>query len=158
MNDVSNLAVLVERSKKRDQVNNQPFELKHELVAVVNPKEEDPSGLDQHSPGAKLDQGKPMVSLVLGGFARALMEVAKVGTFGAKKYTPNGWMSVANGIDRYSDAKARHQLYEAMGEEHDPDSGLLHAAHEAWNALAVLELKLREQAAKQAMENDNALG
>lgn len=158
MNDVSNLAVLVERSKKRDQVNNQPFELKHELVAAVNPKEKDPSGLDQHSPGAKLDQGKPMVSLVLGGFARALMEVAKVGTFGAKKYTPNGWMSVANGIDRYSDAKARHQLYEAMGEEHDPDSGLLHAAHEAWNVLAVLELKLREQAAKQAMENDNALG
>ena len=29
---------------------------------------------------------------------------------------------------------------------------------QAWNALAVLELKLREQAAKQAMENDNALG
>lgn len=144
MNDVSNLAVLAERLNKRDAVNHK--------------KEVDPSGLDQHSPGAKLDQGKPMVSLVLGGFARALMEVAKVGTFGAKKYTPNGWMSVANGIDRYSDAKARHQLYEAMGEEHDPDSGLLHAAHEAWNALAVLELKLREQAAKQAMENDNALG
>ena len=144
MNDVSNLAVLAERLSKRNAVNHK--------------KEVDPSGLDQHSPGAKLDHGKPMVSLVLGGFARALMEVAKVGTFGAKKYTPNGWMSVANGIDRYSDAKVRHQLYEAMGEVSDPDSGLLHAAHEAWNALAVLELKLREQAAKQAMENDNALG
>jgi hypothetical protein len=109
--------------------------------------EKDPNGIDAHSPGAKLDAGKPMVSLVLGGFARALMEVAKVGTFGAKKYTPNGWMSVPNGIERYSDARSRHMLYEAMGETHDPDSNLLHAAHEAWNALARLELMLREKGA-----------
>ena len=39
----------------------------------------------------------------------------------------------------------RHILAEASGDEIDPDFGLLHAAHTAWNALARLELKLREE-------------
>jgi len=108
----------------------------------------DPNGLDAHVPGAKLDMGKPRVSLVLGGFARALTEVAKVGTYGAKKYTDNGWMEVPNGIERYSDAKMRHQMAEAKGEECDQDTGYLHAAHEAWNALAKLDLMIRAREAK----------
>ena len=41
----------------------------------------------QHMPGAKLDKDKPRPGLVLGGFAKALIEVSKVGTAGAKKYT-----------------------------------------------------------------------
>ena len=45
----------------------------------------------QHEPGAKLDSGKIRPSLVLGGFARALAEVSAVGTFGAEKYSDNGW-------------------------------------------------------------------
>lgn len=109
------------------------------------PTEIDPNGKSAHEPGAKLDAGKPMVSLVLGGFARALLEVSKVGTFGARKYTPNGWMTVPNGIERYADAGMRHNLYRAMGETHDPDSKLLHLAHEAWNKLAELELLLRAE-------------
>lgn len=109
--------------------------------------ESDPHGKDPHSPGAKLDAGKPMVSLVLGGFARALEEVVKVGTYGARKYTPNGWMSVPNGIERYTDALGRHQLKEWQGELCDPDTELKHAAHLAWNALARLELMLRAEQA-----------
>jgi hypothetical protein len=106
--------------------------------------ERDPSGIDQHVAGAKLDAGKPMCGLVLGGFARALMEVSKVGTFGAVKYTPDGWLSVPNGYNRYQDAQLRHWLVAQTGEQLDPDSELDHLAHEAWNALAKLELKLRE--------------
>lgn len=105
----------------------------------------DPHGTDAHTPGAKLDAGKPRVGLVLGAFASALMEVAKVGTMGAAKYTDDGWLSVPNGVSRYDDAGLRHTLKRLAGEELDPDSGLLHAAHEAWNALAVLELMLRER-------------
>ncbi len=56
------------------------------------PAEADPDGKDPHEIGSKLDAGKPRMSLVLGGFARALMEVVKVGTDGAIKYTENGWM------------------------------------------------------------------
>jgi hypothetical protein len=115
-------------------------------VPVVN-TEADPSGLTAHKKGAKLDAGKVRVGLVMAGFARALMEVAKVGTSGANKYTPNGWMEVDNGIERYTDARDRHQLKEYMGEELDTtsftDAQYLHAAHETWNSLARLELILR---------------
>lgn len=108
----------------------------------------DPNGIDQHAPGAKLDNGKPRHGLVLGAFSNALTEVAKVGTFGANKYSDNGWLSVPNGLARYTDAMLRHHFAEAGGEELDEDSGLRHAAHRAWNALAVLELALRENGAK----------
>lgn len=107
--------------------------------------ERDPHGFDPHSPGAKLDAGKSRVSLVLGGFPRALEEVSKVGTYGARKYTDDGWMTVPNGFERYTDALHRHQLREWQGEDLDPDTQLSHAAHMAWNALARLELLVRSQ-------------
>ena len=102
--------------------------------------ESDPTGRDPHQSGAKLDAGKNRVGLVLGDFANALNEVSSVGTFGAVKYTPHGWLDVPDGIERYEDAMMRHWLKLKMGETHDPDSGLHHYAHLAWNALAVLEL------------------
>jgi hypothetical protein len=77
-------------------------------------------------------------------FPRACWAVAGISTFGAEKYAWNGWEGVEDGIDRYSDAKCRHQHKEAMGEVIDPDSKKLHAAHEAWGALARLELIIRE--------------
>ena len=105
--------------------------------------EKDPAGIDQHAPGAKLDEGKPIAG-VLGDFSLALMAVAEVGTFGAKKYSRGGWQSVPNGIERYTDATWRHLLKESH-EDSDKDSGLSHAAGTAWNALAKLELQLREK-------------
>ena len=114
--------------------------------------EQDPNGLAQHQPGAKLDAGKPRPALVLGAFALALQAVVKIGTDGANKYTPNGWLAVPNGIERYTEAKMRHQLAELAGETVDPLSGDLHAAHEAWNALARLELILRGRAARGSSE------
>lgn len=107
--------------------------------------EKDPTGKSAHEAGAKLDAGKVRPALVLGGFARALLEVAKVGTFGAAKYTDNGWTTVPNGEERYDDALLRHWLKEKMGEQNDPDSELLHKAHAAWNALATLDLLLRNR-------------
>lgn len=110
----------------------------------VSAVEADPNGLHPNSPGAKLDAGKVRPSLVLGGFARALWEVSKVGTYGATKYTDNGWMEVVDGDKRYDDAKMRHWLKEKMGEKCDKDTNLTHLAHEAWNALARLDLYIRE--------------
>ena len=120
-----------------------PFNDTHEMQTFGS-IERDPNGIDPHEPGAKLDAGKVRPSLILSDMARALLAVAEVGTFGANKYSDGGWQHVENGIKRYSDAKDRHRLRGAI-EERDPDSGLLHAAHEAWNALAVLELMLREK-------------
>ena len=102
----------------------------------------DQTGRGAHEPGAKLDAGKPRVGLLLGDFAQALLEVAKVGTHGASKYTDSGWVEVPGGIGRYTDAMLRHYLAEASGERIDDGSELLHAAHVAWNALARLELMI----------------
>lgn len=107
------------------------------------PPESDPSGKSQHESGSKLDHGKNRLGLVLLAFSRALKEVGEVGTFGANKYTDNGWLDVPNGVDRYTDAMLRHLLQEATGEKIDPESQMLHSAQVAWNALARLELQLR---------------
>jgi hypothetical protein len=102
----------------------------------------DPTGRGAHEAGAKLDAGKPMAGL-LGDFSLALMEVTKVGTFGANKYSRGGWQSVPEGIQRYDDALMRHKL-QSYTEDLDKETGLMHDAAVAWNALARLELRLRE--------------
>lgn len=107
--------------------------------------EQDPSGKDPHSSGAKLDAGKCRPSLIIEGMARALWAVSEVATFGAAKYTRDGWISVPQGQERYADAGYRHVLKRAIGETTDPDSELLHLAHEAWNALAKLDLHIRSK-------------
>jgi hypothetical protein len=81
----------------------------------------------------------------VGYFPRALAAVAMVSEHGATKYTWKGWETVPDGINRYGDALARHLCAEARGELFDHDSRCLHAAHAAWNALARLEMILREK-------------
>lgn len=103
----------------------------------------DPDGLDQHEDGAKLDGDKPDCSL-LSYFGLALTEVAKVGTFGAKKYSRGGWQHVDDGFNRYSAAMLRHYFQENY-EDIDEDSQMFHIAQTAWNALARLEYFLREK-------------
>jgi len=94
----------------------------------------------------KYDAGKPSVFRgVINYFPRALWAVAEISTFGAKKYAWNGWADVDEGYERYKDAQYRHALKKAMGEVIDDDSELEHLAHEAWGALATLELHLRKK-------------
>lgn len=104
--------------------------------------ESDPTGKTPHEAGAKLDAGKNRLGLVLGGFALALEEVGKVGTYGAEKYTENGWKDVPNGEKRYLDAKYRHEMAYHRGEITDPVTGIHHLAHAAWNSLAALHFHL----------------
>lgn len=101
--------------------------------------------IDQHAPGAKLDQDKVRMELVLSGFPLALKAVGEVATYGAKKYTKDGWKSVPEGFERYTGALLRHLLTEASDGELDDESGLPHAAHACWNSLARLELLLRSK-------------
>ena len=97
---------------------------------------------DLHVLGAKDDSGKTRLGLVLSGFNLALLGVGEVGTFGANKYTDNGWKSVPDAVNRYRDAMYRHLL---AGDEVDLESGLLHMAHAAWNALAILQFMMEER-------------
>ena len=97
-----------------------------------------------HSPGAKADEGKNRLGLVLGGFAKALQLVGEVGTFGAKKYSDNGWKEVPDAKKRYTDAALRHLFKHLEGEVYDPESGLSHLSHLAWNILALIEFNEEE--------------
>jgi hypothetical protein len=108
--------------------------------------ESDPTGKSQHEPGAKLDSGKVLPWLCISGFAHALTAIADVTTKGAQKYTPNGWVTVPNGEERYMEAFGRHMMALGRGETVDPDTQCLHKAQMIWNLLASLELELRKAA------------
>ena len=101
----------------------------------------------QHESKQPLDTDKNRIGLVMEGFPRALAAIGHVATYGAAKYTDHGWRTVPNGRARYTDAMYRHLLAEASGHVQDDESGLQHAAHAAWNALARLELMLSAQPA-----------
>ena len=107
--------------------------------------ERDPNDIPLKQPGAKADAGKsPVMQGVLQYFPRALLEVGRVSERGAQKYSWRGWEHVPNGPLRYGDALSRHIILEGIEGPYDKDTGLLHAAQSAWNALARLELILRE--------------
>jgi hypothetical protein len=97
------------------------------------------------SSGKKYDAGKaPLAQGCLGYFRKALEAVATVSAYGAKKYkvaySEQNWRAVDQARGRYLDAMVRHAAAHAAGETDDPESGLPHLAHAAWNALALLEL------------------
>jgi hypothetical protein len=92
--------------------------------------------------GLKYDSGKPIAAVLYQDFPQALSAVVDVATFGAKKYARSSWRTVPDAAQRYADAMHRHMLAHARGERLDPDSGLPHCAHIAWNALALAELEL----------------
>ena len=122
-------------------------------ITDIKTVESDPNGLNPSSPGAKLDAGKQRPHLMLSGFSNALSRISEVTTKGAKKYTPNGWMEVPNGIERYQDAAYRHQLALWQGEKVDNDTGCDHESQVIWNLLAAYELKLRKELTDKAFNN-----
>ena len=87
--------------------------------------------------GKKYDADKPMMNLMP---ASAELEVAKVLTFGAKKYGAENWRRVENADDRYMAAAMRHINAARRGEVLDDESGLNHLAHAACCLMFILEL------------------
>lgn len=92
--------------------------------------------------GLKYDGDKVRMDLLTDGMPRALEAVGEILTFGAQKYKAHSWKTVEGNTERYNAAKVRHMIARAKGEERDPESGMLHLAHEACNALFLLELAL----------------
>lgn len=90
--------------------------------------------------GKKFDSDKPRMDLLP---FNAIEEVAKVLTYGLKKYgQENGWKRVENALPRYEAALLRHYAAYKQGESHDSESGLLHLSHMACNALFILSFEL----------------
>lgn len=88
--------------------------------------------------GKKFDQSKPIAG-ALSDFSLALTELSELLTFGAEKYERSSWLKVPDAEVRYKDALWRHLL--SSGE--DEETGLGHDVAVVFNALAVLELRLR---------------
>ena len=79
-------------------------------------------------------------------FPRAMLAVAEVTAYGAKKHTPRGWQTFEPvfGMNYHRSKVGRHLLKEELeGPVNHEDGDLLHAAQAAWNLLAYLEHYLK---------------
>lgn len=65
-------------------------------------------------------------------------DIVRVYHAGAKKYGPNRWQNLDDGANRYYAAMMRHLMEYMKGERIDADTGALHLAQVAWNAIAML--------------------
>lgn len=104
----------------------------------------------------KLDAGKaPVFNGFINYFPRAMIAVAWVSEYGFRKYGEwGGWRKVLDGISRYFDGNSRHHVMQGIEPYDDSDSGLAHAAQDAWNAMAKLELMLTEGKIEARRGND----
>lgn len=85
--------------------------------------------------GKKFDGGKDRWDLIP---MEAVEQLVRVFTFGAEKYGPNNWQNLSDFRNRFFGAMMRHKMLADKGETFDPESGLMHSAQVAWNALVLL--------------------
>lgn len=86
--------------------------------------------------GIKYDSQKPEPTLVP---PNAIESVIKILTFGAQKYSRDGWKSLDDLHRRYLNACLRHLLEYQKGNPIDDESGMPHLAHAVCSLLFVLE-------------------
>lgn len=103
--------------------------------------------MDYHE--AKKDAGKPRMWLL--PFV-SLYEIAKVLTFGAKKYAAHSWQTVPDGEERYANALMRHLTSINEGEIYDKESGLLHIAHVGCNALFLIWFAVQRESNERSID------
>lgn len=94
---------------------------------------------DMATQGVKFDTDKPRMDLL---DTHAIEELAKVLTFGAKKYDAHNWRK---GISktRLIAAALRHLFAYLGGQDLDPETGLSHAAHAMCCCMFLLGLEHR---------------
>lgn len=91
--------------------------------------------------GRKDDSGKLRFDLVP---PDALAELVRVYTVGAAKYAPRNWEQGIS-FGRVFAALMRHAWAWWRGEENDPEDGISHMAHAAWNCMTLLAFSLRRK-------------
>lgn len=97
------------------------------------------------SEGVKTNSLKPQMSLLFKQFPKALESIVMCSQYGHEKYKETdkdylNYTRVDGGSKTYADAGLRHRLQQG----NDLESGLPHQFHVAWNALAELELWIKE--------------
>lgn len=96
-------------------------------------KEKDSTSLALKA-GDRFNEGKIRYDLLE---PYAMEQLAKIFTFGAQKYADNNWLKGLPWLQTTASLK-RHLAAFEKGEDYDKESGLLHMAHVAWNALAIV--------------------
>ena len=96
--------------------------------------------------GIKHDSKKPKMNLLP---PKAIVEVAKVLTFGAQKYGAENWKELEDLQNRYTAGALRHIFAHMDGEKVDPETGLSHMAHALCCLLFKLEIELEDGESKE---------
>lgn len=93
---------------------------------------------EDKGPFVKHDQDKAPMQYPIAGFPRALLALAEVQGFGAKKYSPWNFKQHAD-EDRLFGALYRHLNAHHQGVTLDPETGKPHLAHALFNLMKLLE-------------------
>ena len=96
--------------------------------------------------GIKYDSAKPKMNLLP---PKAIVEVAKVLTFGAEQYDAENWRKLDDLQNRYTAGALRHIFAHMDGEKLDPETGLSHMAHALCCLLFKLEIELEDGESKE---------
>lgn len=72
-------------------------------------------------------------------------DIVRVYTAGAKKYGPDQWQNLPDGIKRYKAALLRHLVEFDKGNEIDEETGCRTLAQVAWNAIAMLHISKQQK-------------
>jgi len=123
-------------TKNRDKklANCKPFKLTAEEIKEMQEVVTKYMKEDCH----KDTKGKLMLNLVP---PRAIRSIALVREFGVNKYKdPWGWKDVVT-VEQLVEAAKRHILYMELGENLDPESGLLHLEHALCSLAMAIEIK-----------------
>lgn len=87
--------------------------------------------------GLKYDAEKPRMDLIS---SKALIELARVLTYGAKKYDSHNWRK-GIAYSRIIAAIYRHLVAYNDGETYDKETGISHAAHAMCELMFLLEFE-----------------
>ena len=90
----------------------------------------------------KYDTGKPLMALLP---PKATLEVARILTYGANKYSIDNWKTTSDSDVRYLSAVLRHIFQHLEGEELDEETGMSHLAHAICSLLFILENRLANE-------------
>lgn len=129
--DYKSCALTVIPLKPRERMSNEQKPVEQIKPSLTQSQGKGASGL-------KDDGGKLMWHLLPW---KAVEGMIKVLTFGALKYSPQGWRTVPNAKEMYLSAMMRHIRALSAGEVVDPESGLRHIDHIVTNACFLSELE-----------------
>ena len=120
-------------------IRNDDTSIIYKLVEQCNPKdmEQKTETKNTSKKNDRIDD-KPMWELLP---LQDIEDVVKVYTAGAKKYGPDQWQNLPDGYKRYKAALFRHLVEYEKGNWLDPETGCIHLAQVAWNAIAMLHIE-----------------